>query len=282
MIYVSSSCVKNKTIKESVLELAVAGFKNIELSGGTQYYDSIEQDLLALKSKYDLIFLCHNYFPPPKINFVINLASLNQEINDLSLNHLKNSIYLSKSLNATVFGFHAGFLINIPVNQIGKSISNQQLFDSTEATNKFIENYNTLKKISNVKLYIENNVLSNTNFLNFGNINPFLMTHSSEILELKSVFDFDLLLDVAHLKVSCNTLGLNFENELNALISQSNYIHISDNDGFSDSNGKFLKDSELYKQLKKYDFSKKTITLEVYGTLEELKESYVTAQSLYI
>lgn len=51
MIYISSSCVKNKTIKESVQELVDSGFKNIELSGGTEYYDGFEDDLLKLKKK---------------------------------------------------------------------------------------------------------------------------------------------------------------------------------------------------------------------------------------
>jgi hypothetical protein len=34
MIFVSSSCVKNELIKDSVIELVDVGFKNIELSGG--------------------------------------------------------------------------------------------------------------------------------------------------------------------------------------------------------------------------------------------------------
>ena len=52
MIYISSSCVKNTKIKDSVEELATNGFKNIELSGGTEYYDNFENDLLKLKDKH--------------------------------------------------------------------------------------------------------------------------------------------------------------------------------------------------------------------------------------
>ncbi len=66
MIYVSSSCIRHKKIKDSVKELAENGFQNIELSGGTQYYNNIESDLLKLKEKYNLNYRCHNYFPPPK------------------------------------------------------------------------------------------------------------------------------------------------------------------------------------------------------------------------
>ena len=80
MIYISSSCIKAKTIKESVTILAEAGFKNIELSGGTQYYSSFETDLIKLQDKYGLNYQLHNYFPPPPNHFVLNLASINKDI----------------------------------------------------------------------------------------------------------------------------------------------------------------------------------------------------------
>ena len=54
MIYVSSTCIKNKLIKESVEVLANAGFRNIELSGGTKFYTDYEKDLLFLQDKYSL------------------------------------------------------------------------------------------------------------------------------------------------------------------------------------------------------------------------------------
>ncbi len=60
MIYVSSSCVKADTIQKAVLALVKEGFKNIELSGGTKYYDNFANDLLELKRRYNLNFLVHN------------------------------------------------------------------------------------------------------------------------------------------------------------------------------------------------------------------------------
>ena len=51
MIYISTSCIKADTIKESVISIAKEGFKNIELSGGTKYYPSYETDLMELKNK---------------------------------------------------------------------------------------------------------------------------------------------------------------------------------------------------------------------------------------
>ena len=112
MIFVSSSCIKNKLIKSSVEELAINGFKNIELSGGTEYYDNFENDLLDLKDKYSLNYRCHNYFPPPKKHFVLNLASLDNISFNNSFEHLKNVISLSKNLaqlfNSSFSGLSSG------------------------------------------------------------------------------------------------------------------------------------------------------------------------------
>ena len=250
MIYISTSCVNNKKIKDSVFQLADVGFKNIELSGGTDFYDNFEDDLIDLKLKYDLNYICHNYFPPPKSHFVVNLASLDKSIFDKSIDHLCNSINLSKKLGATQFGFHAGFFLNIALNQIGEEISNQSLFKKEKAIESFCCGYNKLLELdSSINLYIENNVISNKNFLNFNNNNLFMLTNSYEFNQLKKKINFKLLLDVAHLKVSCKTLGLDFQHEFDLLINNSDYIHISDNDGYSDTNKSLDQNSSLLKML---------------------------------
>ena len=52
----------------------------------------------TLKDKYNLNYRCHNYFPPPKKPFVINLASLNDEVFQMSFKHLKKTISFVKHL----------------------------------------------------------------------------------------------------------------------------------------------------------------------------------------
>ena len=111
MIYLSSACSSNKKIGDAIREIARLGFKNIELTGGTQYYDEYETDLLRLQDKYHLNYLVHNYFPPPQEPFVLNLASPNPEIYQKSLQHCYNAIALAKKLGAKQLGFHAGFFI---------------------------------------------------------------------------------------------------------------------------------------------------------------------------
>jgi len=285
MIYISTSCVRNETIPESVEELALAGFKNLELSGGTKYYnhETIVTDLLVLKKKYNLNYLLHNYFPPPKKDFVLNLASLNQEINAMSVSHVKDSIDMSVALGAKEFGFHAGFFLDIGTSEIGKKITTEAYKNKDEAEELFYENYLKIKEYSDekgVKIFVENNVYSSSNFEKYGNENPLMLMTEVDYNKMNEQIDFNLLLDVAHLKVSCNTLNKDFGKELTNLSRNSDYIHISDNNSLEDSNKYVNKESVLFGQLRGIELRNKVITLEIYEPIEKIKESYELISTL--
>ncbi|MGB0368221.1 MAG: sugar phosphate isomerase/epimerase family protein [Flavobacteriales bacterium] len=281
MIYVSSSCVKNQKIKDSVSMLREAGINEVELSGGTQPYSELEADLLEAK-KQGVNFLIHNYFPPPPIPFVLNLASVNTQTRNASIEHCKRSIDLSRNLNATKYGIHAGFFLDVGVHELGKKITADKLVEEEKATHLFCEAFEELKEFAgeDVKLYVENNVFSKANSESFGGVNPFMLTHKKAFEELSNILDFNLLLDVAHLKVSCGSLGLDFEDELTQLFPLSDYIHLSDNDGLSDSNRPIEEDSALLKQLGDLNWEGKTVTLEVYSELGLVKSSKENVKKL--
>jgi sugar phosphate isomerase/epimerase len=275
MIYISTSCVKNTKIKDSVQELAENDFQNIELSGGTEYYENFENDLLELKDKYSLNYRCHNYFPPPKKPFVLNLASLNDETFQMSFDHLEKVIALSNRLGADKFAFHAGFFIDIRLSEIGKKLSRDNLFDKKEAVERFCNAYDVIKrKAKNVSLFIENNVFSKTNADTYDGENPFMMTNFDEYKSLKEKINFNLLLDIAHLKVSSKTLRLDWEEEFENMMSVSSYIHVSDNDGFHDLNNQLTKSSSLLTMLERSDTRNKDFTLEIYDGMDAIKKSY--------
>ena len=275
MIYVSSSCSKQKKIGSAIRELAEHGFRNIELSGGTEYYKDYEDDIFDLKEKYHLNYLVHNYFPPPKEDFVLNLASLDDAIFERSLKHLRKAIRLASLLGADKFGFHAGFYVDIGVNEIGKAVSARHLCDTNLAYKRFCNGFNSIKKESKeIQIYIENNVYSKTNFNIYGSKNPFILTSPAEYRELQQYIDFKLLLDVAHLYVSSQTLGFDFNLCLDQMIIETDYIHLSDNDGWHDQNAEFMPDSKLLDKIKKKYLKNKTITLEIYTGIDGLKASF--------
>ena len=219
----------------------------------------------------------HNYFPPPKEDFVINIASLNTEIYEKSISHCLNSIRLSKKLGADRYSIHAGFLIDPGVKEIGvgKNLKKKQLYDINLATKKMLYSIKLFNKEAgnDLKIYIENNVISKKNYEKYQN-NPFLLTTRNDYENLSKSINFNLLLDVAHLKVSSNTLGRNFKEDLDFLFDKTDYLHLSSNDSLEDTNNNILSDKNLVEFLKVKDLKEKTLTLEVYEDLEKVKEDY--------
>jgi len=276
MIYVSSACVKARKIKDSVLALAETGFRNIELSGGTKYYPEIESDLMYLQDKYELNYQVHNYFPPPEKPFVLNLASLDDNIRERSIQLCKKAIKLSSKLGGKHYGVHAGFFIDLQPNEAGKKIKTKKISSRNHSFKNFAESWKIISEEADgkVTLYLENNVLSSTNAKTYFGRNPLMLTDYQSYLELKQHMNFKLLLDVAHLKVSANSLDMNFERELKYLLNESSYIHLSDNNGLQDQNKPFVNNSSLFKKLKNYNFLNKNITLEIYDDLEKIISSY--------
>ena len=271
LIYISSSCIKNKTVFETVKILADQGIKNIELSGGHVYQENFLNDLVQLKKNYSLNYSIHNYFPPPKENFVLNIASCNDIIFQKTINFYKNTINLCEKLNVSKYGMHGGFLIDPKPKELGSTISNHDLYLKKNSLQQMLSGYKTLNKNKNIKLYFENNVLSKKNLERF-KTNPFLLTDTNSFRELKKSIDFNLLLDLAHLKVSCKSLNLNFYDEANSLIKETDYLHISGNDGNHDSNNSIIEDKQLIKVLDKNNLKSKTITLEIYDDLPTIKK----------
>jgi len=283
MIYISTSCVTHKKIKDSVQELAMNGFLNIELSGGTEYYDNFEKDLLELKYKYNLKYRCHNYFPPPEKHFVFNLASLNDKVFETSFNHLLKLSALSEVLESNIVSFHAGFYIDIDINEVGKKLSLDKLFCKEKSIERFCKAYKDIKnQKKNLSFYIENNVYSKINSETYNKANPFMMTNFSEYKSLKKKIDFNLLLDLAHLKVSSKTLNTNWEKEFENMMNETDYIHISENDGLSDLNYGLKKSSKLISILTNFKTHDKDFTLEVYDGMSSIKNSYEILSSAVI
>ena len=82
------------------------------------------------------------------------------------------------------------------------------------------------------------------------------------------------MLDLAHLKVSCNTLNLDFVAQSNQLIQGTDYLHVSGNDGLSDQNHGINEDENILNFLKNKSLSDKTLTIEVYNGLDSIRSSY--------
>lgn len=281
MIFISSACVKADTIKDAVKTLCDAGFTRIELSGGTHYYDDYAADLIDLQKRYGLTYICHNYFPPAPQPFVLNLASLDDKVFERTYKHLEMLIDFSRQVQAPRAGFHAGFFLDMDAHEVGDRLRRRDLYAREACIERFCEAVKRLVQCAgDVELYVENNVVSQGNLESFCGENMFMLTSYDDVVELQKRIDYKLLLDVAHLQVSARSLGLDFASQLKALMPLSDYVHCSDNDGLSDQNRPLARDSLLFRSLQGYCLRDKTVTLEIYDTIDALKNSYALLREL--
>ncbi len=266
-IYFSTGGYKNNYTKDIVKKLIDLGVSNIELSG-TSYSENNIETLEKLLNLANLQI--HNYFPPPKKPFVLNLASMNDDIAKRSMDHVMNTLGACKKLKSNYYSFHAGFLCDIKVDELGKKVDKKKLQNRDKSLDLFISRVLRIAKKAKeygINLMIENNVLSKNNQKNFDG-NPFLMCDAQECEKVINSCpnNVKLLIDVAHLKVSANSLNFDKVEFLNKCNHLAGGYHLSDNDGLSDSNEKFDEKSWFWNHI---DKKKDYYSIEVYNISDD-------------
>ena len=279
MLFVSTGGIRNKTAQETSIDFYENGISCIELSGGS-FSETYREDLIKLSTKIN--FQVHNYFPPPEKAFVFNLASTDPKLRERSINHVINSMNLALDLGRPVYSFHAGFRINPKVSELGKAIKKTTLCNRDIALEIFGDSVLFLAEEARQKgvdLLIENNVLNKRNLETFGE-DPLLLTNPKEIsLFFQNIpSSIGLLMDVAHLKVSSNSLNFDKKEAINELKQYIKGYHLSDNDGKTDSNEVITNDSWFWDIIDNHlDY----YSIEVYNTSsQKLVEQFKLAKKL--
>lgn len=276
MIYVSTACLHRDRIGEVLEEYALAGIKNIELSGGTSYYPQMEQELCFYQKKYGLNYVCHAYFPPHEQDIVVNLASCNDRIYEDSIEHYKKCIDLLHRIDCKVLSIHAGFFIEIKSEEVGKELSDRCVYNKKAAMERFCKAYykiSELCKKHDIRLYLENNVLSAYNYEKFGKKNQLMLTDYDAFVELNHNIEFEFLLDLGHLYVTANTLGINYKEQCKKLQPFTRWLHISHNNGITDQHDPLREDSEIIKIYRNIFNDQLPVTLETNGSIEDILRS---------
>jgi len=262
-VFVSTGHYKNISPSKTLNYLIKKKIYDIEFSGGLSMTLKEEKKFFKKLSKHNTRL--HNYFPPPKNKFVINLASRDKSILKKSINQIKKSIFYSKKINAKYFSFHAGFRIDPAVKKLGKKFEKTKMARKKESENIFLKSIKEINSFAlkhKINILIENNVINKKNLFVF-NENPLLLTHPIDILKFfkKTPKNVGFLLDVGHLKVSAKTEKFDLIQSLKKLNKIVMGYHLSDNDFTEDQNLGFSKNSWFVKFLKKdLDY----YTIEVY------------------
>ncbi|MBU2510504.1 sugar phosphate isomerase/epimerase [bacterium] len=252
MLLISTGLFQNQTAIQAIQHLSSEGIRAIELSAGRYSADLIDD---LKKVSQDFTLFVHNYFPPAEEPFVFNLASFEAKTVQKSLDHAKTAIRLSVELGNPVYSFHAGYLLALQPTDLGKQLNRKKLEDREVCLTVFIERVCSLAEFARkegVELLIENNVLSQANYEAY-QANPFLVVTADEAeYVMKNTPDnVNLLMDVAHLKVSAHSLGFDAEQMLHRCHPWIRAYHLSDNDGISDSNDNITVDSWFWTLLKR-------------------------------
>jgi len=264
-VYVSTGGFGQFLVDNTARNFNEVGIKNIELSGGI----ISPKTLSCLKKlrKENCKFILHNYFPKPMgEDFVLNLGSSNQIIKSQSRELILNALRWSSELHSKLYAIHAPFRLDPCVSDLGKGFPSTGLQNLNETVKIFCNEYNELRVIGKklgVELAIENNVLSAIDFDTFGREHPFIFTgQDCDIFSKYIGQDYSVLADLAHLKVSANSLQMNPWHILSALKNKISWFHLSENDGLTDTNTSFNDSAWFWKSP---DLISSPVTIEVYN-----------------
>lgn len=268
--YISTGCFQTNNLCE-IVELASKYDFDLELSSSLSFAPKMLEPLFQSKSKVG--YLIHNYFPPPAIPFVLNLASRDPDIHSRSVNLCLEAIKLCSDIGAPCYSVHAGFAVDMDPSMLGKPHLQGRVCTTSKAERErayqiFVETVRNVAEFAaenRVNLLVENNVLAAENIASDGTF-PLLL---ADVDEIKTFFEdlrnseIALLLDVGHAKVCAETLQVNPQSYFEELEPFISCLHLSDNDGRRDSNRPISSKSWFVPYLKR--FAHVPMVVEVYN-----------------
>jgi sugar phosphate isomerase/epimerase len=240
-VYISSSVSTKDNIKEALSELARLGFLDIELGGGTRYYEGLEGDILELKKRYGINFLIHNYFPPTPDNFVMNVAAKDPGLRKATFNHIKTAIRFAKSVDCDLYTLHPGFNRSLLKEKDRKFYEDPALEDDPRDQGTKEDFYRAIDLLADgsfsdgVRIGVENF------FPFFTSVRAF-MESAEDVMEFLERYKKEprigLLLDMGHMNVAAAKLGFDkfaiFKKIFSGYADKIFEIHVSENDGNRD------------------------------------------------
>lgn len=232
-IAVSTACLPgSQPLPERVADLKRHGLTTIELGAGV----TVGDDFDAVVSDAGVRFLVHNYFPPPKKSFVLNLASADSGIRGQSVEMAVGGLELSARLGAPFYSVHAGFITD-PTGFDGTGFIFPKP-DSPLAERRAMERFiDTLRGLIaraadlGVQILVENNVCAK------GSEGKLLLQSPDGFAELFAEISepaLRVLLDTGHLNVSAATLGFDRAEFVRDVEPYIGGFHLHDNDGSAD------------------------------------------------
>jgi sugar phosphate isomerase/epimerase len=216
-----------KKITDTVYDMVDEGVKHIEISSLHPFEDHIEDKLVAVAKEYNAQILLHNFAPPAKEGFLLNLCDHEPIFRKRAREFIKERIVLTKKLGMDYYSFHAGFRVNYKqgIHEYDARMS------SKEAMDIFISELRELMRFAEeqkVHIGIENHVTISENIHN-------LILYEKKDFhrlfdEIPSKF-LHLHLDLGHLKISAAENNFDRNEFLRLFGDKVMGMHVHDNTG---------------------------------------------------
>ena len=233
--YVSTSCLPGESNVFAILEAYIrAGVTHIEFGSRSEYIEDISARRFR---QHGASFIVHHYFPPPRRQLVVNLASQNADILQRSKDHIKKSVAFCHDLGCGLYSFHAGFRADPDDRFIFPDPA--QVCDYETAFQTFVDSVKEIDEYARgkgVKIAVENNVLAGHNVVD--GQNPYLLLcMADEFREFWGSIgssNVGLLLDLGHLKVSSHWMGFDRDEFVGKVRDRVFAVHMHENNGLED------------------------------------------------
>lgn len=245
-LYLSSNCMGGLYLKDALCRCEEAGIFKVELSAPHPYEPAAKiRKLLAEYRAKGFDFTVHNYFPPQRKDFVLNIASQDGRIRAMSKKVVKEALRLAKEAGSPVYGIHAGYLSDGHAGPDGMFRFRPKKNDyssSLRQIKEFMEGIAGQADNSGVSIILENLFPESESACSLGSTFRELKEIISSVSE-----DMGLLLDLGHLNIASHMLDFDkfkfLEQYLSEFGSRLHEVHFSENNGKADRHLPLKKDS---------------------------------------
>lgn len=242
-IYVSTSCLAGDRHLATVLDcMANLGIRNVELSGPHPYIpDTILESMLFEYRNTGMRFIIHNYFPPPDIDFVLNIASFDQTVIKRTCDLVLKAISLAERLETPFYGCHAGYLADAAPHQNGTfAFYTDKIYPMDRCMDQVKQNLH--KILTGAGCFANSRPILLENLFPTNSQTTYSLACTAD--EINALFKrledsrIGLLLDLAHFELTCSLYRRNPDKDLDALIEgmgpRIRSVHLSGIDGQTD------------------------------------------------
>ena len=260
-LYVSTASLKdNSELSDVLLSYKECGFINVEISAPHTYQsmDSLEKLINEYKG-FGMKFIFHNYFPRPEKDFVLNLASCDENVKAKSRKLVKNALELAGKTDVDLYCFHPGYLADpIGIRDGMFDFGGQVMLSNGEARENFINNYQRIEKDKKeIKCYLG---IENLFPPQKGENNSIFCTKEDvdDLFGDERVKNTDLgiLVDLGHIAIASNILGFDRYDYLDYIVEKYGdriyEVHLSENGMTYDEHKALDSDSWQLDVLKKF------------------------------